>query len=53
MTRLLVLAGFLLPTVGGFSGVCFSTVIGSVLHRVKILEKTVLVQFENGIMDHC
>lgn len=32
---------------GGFSGVHFSTVIGNVLHRVKILEKTGLVQFEN------
>lgn len=33
---------------GGFSGVRFCTVIGNVLHRVKILEKTGLVQFENG-----
>lgn len=33
---------------GGFSGVHFCTVIGNVLHRVKILEKTGLVQFENG-----
>ena len=33
---------------GGFSGVHFCTVIGNVLHSVKILEKTGLVQFENG-----
>lgn len=32
---------------GGFSGVHFGTVIGNVLHRVKILEKMGLVQFEN------
>lgn len=32
---------------GCFSGVHFCIVIGNVLHRVKILENTGLVQFEN------
>lgn len=50
VSRLLLLDGFSLLAMGGggFNGVHFCTIIGNVLHKVKILEKVGLVQFEKG-----